>query len=327
MFLIDIQPNQKQPVEEFITRETGTKPELIPTVRARIFAINGREVDLEQRDMRQERGRLGREYVVTYRPRLEANETIVAGSFWDAQASPEPEVSIEEGMRGLSGLDVGSTITFDIVGRKITARVTSIRRVDWRNSRTGFMVLFRPGSLEAAPQMLIAPINGPEGNEQRARFQRALLDQYPNISVIDVAEVVSTISRILNNVTLAVTFLGGFVLLCGVLILVGSIAMTKFQRIYEAAVLKTLGAKRKVLLVILFVEYGMLGLVAGLVGALASVGLSYAITRFVFEIPWSFSVTISVAGIIMTVLLVMAVGVLSSLNVLTQKPLQILRAQ
>jgi putative ABC transport system permease protein len=327
MFLIDIQPDQKQGVENLIEQATGVRPELIPTVRARIFAINGREVDLEQREMRQERGRLGREYVVTYRPRLEANETIVAGNFWDTQSSSEPEVSIEEGMRGLAGLDVGSTITFDIVGRKIEARVTSIRRVDWRNSRTGFMVLFRPGALESAPQMLIAPINGPVGQQERARFQRALLDKYPNISVIDVAEVVSTVSRILNNVTLAVSFLGGFVLLCGVLILVGSIAMTKFQRVYEVAVLKTLGAKRKVMLVILFVEYGLLGLVAGLVGALSSVALSYAVTRFIFEIPWRFSPAISFAGIALTVLLVTAVGVISSLNVLTQKPLAILRAQ
>lgn len=269
---------------------------------------------------------LGREYVVTYRPRLEANETIVAGKFWDAQPSTEPEVSLEEGMRGLAGLDVGSTITFDIVGRKMTARVTSIRHVDWRNSRTGFLVLFRPGALENAPQMLVAPINGPVGEPLRSRFQRALLDQYPNISVIDVAEVVSTISRILNNVTLAVSFLGGFVLLCGVLILVGSIAMTKFQRIYEVAVLKTLGAKRKVLLLILFVEYGLLGLVAGLVGALASIALSYAVTRFVFEIPWKFSPALSCAGIALTVLLVTTVGVISSLNVLTRKPLAILRA-
>ncbi|HEX8922569.1 MAG TPA: FtsX-like permease family protein, partial [Pyrinomonadaceae bacterium] len=283
MFLIDIQPDQKQGVENLIEQATGVRPELIPTVRARIFAINGSEIDLEQREMRQERGRLGREYVVTYRDHLESNETVVGGQFWDAQPSAEPEVSIEEGMRGLSGLDTGSTITFDIVGRKLTARVTSIRRVDWRNSRTGFMVLFRPGALENAPQMLIGPINGPTGGLERARFQRALLDQYPNISVIDVAEVVGTISRILNNVTLSVSFLGGFVLLCGILILVGSISMTKFQRIYEVAVLKTLGAKRKVLIAILFVEYALLGLVAGVVGALAAVALSYAVTRFVFE--------------------------------------------
>jgi putative ABC transport system permease protein len=327
MFLIDIQPDQRQGVEKLIERATGTRPELIPTVRARIFAINGQEIDLEQRDVRQDRGRLGREYVVTYRPRLEANESIVAGKFWDAAPSSEPEVSIEEGMRGLSGLDVGSKITFDILGRKLTARVTSIRHVDWRNSRTGFMVLFRPGTLESAPQMLIAPINGPVNQAEKARFERDLLDQYPNISVIDVAEVVSTVNRILNNVTLAVSFLGGFVLLCGVLILVGSISMTKFQRVYEVAVLKTLGAKRKVLLVILFVEYGLLGLVAGVVGALASLALSYSIARFVFEIPWDFTPAVNLAGIAVTALLVMVVGVASSFNVLTRKPLAILRAQ
>ncbi len=327
MFLIDIQPDQRQGVEELITRATGERPELIPTVRARIYAINDRAVDLDEGEMRRDRGRLGREYVVTYRPRLEANETLVAGNFWDATPSSAPEVSIEEGMRGLVGLDVGGSITFDIAGRKLTARVTSVRHVDWRNSRTGFMVLFRPGSLESAPQMLVAPFNGPTAEPERSRFQRALLDQYPNISVIDVAEVVSTLGRIINNVTLAVSFLGGFVLLCGVLILVGSIAMTKFQRVYEVAVLKTLGAKRKVLLAMLFIEYGLLGLVAGLVGALASTALSYSVARFILEIPWTFSAVQTLTGITLTVVLVTIVGLSSSLNVLTRKPLAILRAQ
>jgi putative ABC transport system permease protein len=327
MFLIDIQPHQKQGVENLIEQATGARPELIPTVRARIFAINGREVDLEEPEIRRERGRLGREYVVTYRPTLEANESLVAGTFWDAQPSIEPEVSIEEGMRGLRGLDIGSTITFDIAGRKLTARVTSIRRVDWRNSRTGFMVLFRPGALENAPQMLVAPINAPEDEAARSRFQRALLDQYPNISVIDVAEVVRTVSGILSNITLAVSFLGAFVLLCGVLILVGSIAMTKFQRIYEVAVLKTLGAKKKVLLMMLFIEYGLLGLVAGLIGALASIALSYSVARFILEIPWTLLPVQAFAGIALTVALVTVVGLISSFGVLKRKPLATLRAQ
>jgi putative ABC transport system permease protein len=327
MFLIDIQPSQKQGVENLIEKMSGARPELIPTVRARIFAVNGREVDLEEPGLRQERGRLGREYVVTYRPTLEANESLVAGTFWDAQPSTEPEVSIEEGMRGVRGLDIGSSITFDIAGRKLTARVTSIRRVDWRNSRTGFMILFRPGALENAPQMLIAPINAPEDEAARSRFQRALLDQYPNISVIDVAEVVRTVSGILSNITLAVSFLGAFVLLSGVLILVGSIAMTKFQRIYEVAILKTLGAKRKVLLMMLFIEYGLLGLVAGLVGALASVALSYSVARFILEIPWTLFPVQAVTGVALTVALVTVVGLISSFGVLKRKPLATLRAQ
>jgi putative ABC transport system permease protein len=326
MFLIDVQKEQKEGVEELITRTTGERPTLVPTVRTRIAAINGRSIDINDRERRAERGMLGREYVVTYRPQLEANEEIVAGAFWDAAPSSEPEVSIEEGMRGLAGLDLGGTITFDITGRRLTARVTSIRRVDWRNSRTGFLVLFRPGTLENAPQMLIAPINGPATDAERGRFQRALLDRYPNISVIDVADIVRAVTRILNNVTLAVSFIGGFVLLSGVLILVGSIAMTKWQRVYEAAVLKTLGAKRRVLLSIILAEYGLLGFVAGTVGTLAAIALSYALSRFVFEIPWSFTPWLYLSGLAATVLLVAAVGALSSFDALTRKPLAVLRA-
>ena len=327
MFLIDIQKDQVEGVANLIQQTTGEHPTLIPTVRARIAAVNGRDIDLEQSEMRRDRGRLGREYVVTYRSVLESNETIIAGKFWDVSPAPEPEISVEEGMRGLAGIDVGGTITFDILGRKITARVTSIRRVDWRNSRTGFMVLFRPGTLENAPQTFVGPINGPMEEKERSRFQRALLDQYPNISVIDVADIVRSVKQILNNVTLAVSFIGGFVFLSGTLILIGSIAMTKFQRIYEAAVLRTLGAKQKVLLKILLAEYGLLGLVAGITGSLAAIGLSYAIARFVLDIPWSFTPTLNTIGIAATVILVTVVGAVSSFGVTTRKPLAILRAQ
>src|SRR6185436_5725526 len=242
---------------------------LIPTIRARIAKIDDRDVDLEQADLKRDRGRLGREYVVTYRPGLDQNERIVDGTIWDTTPSPEPEVSAEESMRGLMGLAVGSTITFDVQGRKIMARVTSFRHVDWRNSRTGFMLVFRPGTLDDAPQMLVAGIDGPAGEVERARFQRAVLDAFPNVSVIDVSDIVRSVMRIVNTVSLAVSFIGLFVFLSGALILVGSIAMTKFQRIYEAAVLKTLGAKRKMLMMILLVEYALLGLVSGIIGSAA----------------------------------------------------------
>jgi putative ABC transport system permease protein len=326
MFLIDVQTDQKAGVEELVAQATGERPTLVPTVRTRIAAINGQSIDVDDKTRRAQRGMLAREYVVTYRPQLEANETIVAGKFWDAAPASEPEISIEEGMLGLAGLELGGTITFDITGRRLTARVTSVRRVDWRNSRTGFLILFRPGALENAPQMLIAPINGPTGEAERGRFQRALLDKYPNVSVIDVADILRAVTRILNNVTLAVSFIGGFVLLSGVLILVGSIAMTKWQRIYEAAVLKTLGAKRRVLLAIMLAEYGLLGLTAGTVGTLAALALSYALSRYVFELRWSFTPGLYLAGLAATVVLVSIVGALSSLDALTRKPLAVLRA-
>lgn len=225
------------------------------------------------------------------------------------------------------GLKLGSTITWDILGRRITARVTSIRRVDWRNSRTGFYVVFRPGALENAPQMLIAALDGPSSDKDRSRFQRTLIDRYPNITVIDVVDILEGVRKLVNNMTVAVSFIGGFVFFSGALILVGSVAMTKFQRVYEAAVLKTLGAQRKVLLRILVLEYGLLGAVAGLTGALFGLALSWAISKFVFEIPWSYSPLLHLAGIAATTLLVVLVGALSSVGILNRKPLGTLRTQ
>ncbi len=325
LYLIDIQTDQRAGVEELIKQATNETPRLVPTVRTRLAQINGRDIDLEARQNRQERGMLGREYVVTYRPTLEGNEEIVAGKFWSPTPAGEPEVSIEEGLRGLAGLDLGGTITFDVLGRRLTARVTSVRRVDWRNSRTGFLILFRPGALEDAPQSLIAPVSGATDASVRARLQRAVADKYPNVSAIDVTEIVGTLTRILNNVTLAVAFLGGFVLLSGALILVGSVALSKWQRTYEAAVLKTLGARRQTLIYILLAEYGLLGAVAGLVGALAATGLSYAVARYVFEIDWRFSPTLNLLGVVATALVVASIGVLSSFDVLARKPLNVLR--
>jgi putative ABC transport system permease protein len=327
MFLIDIQTDQRQGVSDLVAETMGSPPILVPTVRTRIVAINGKDVDLNEAEMKRERGRLGREYVVTYRPNLETNESIVAGKFWDESPSAEPEVSIEESLRGLSGLDIGGEIGFDVQGRKLTARVTSVRHVDWRNSRTGFVILFRPGTLESAPQMLVGALNGPTGEVERSRFQRALVDRFPNVSVIDVADVARAIERIINNITLAVSFVASFVLLTGALVLIGSLAMTKFQRIYEVAVLKTLGAKRKVLLKILLAEYGLIGLVAGIIGSLAAVGLSYATSRWVFEIPWSFTPVVNLGGVGATIILVTVVGTLATVDVLSRKPLATLRAQ
>lgn len=326
MFLIDIQKDQKAGVEKLIEEATGERPELIPTVRARIAAINSREIDLGPGEMRGDRGRLGREYVLTYRPTLDENETIVAGKMWDPTPATEPEVSIAEDIQGLQGLDVGSTITLDIVGRKLTARVTSVRRVDWRRARTGFLILFRPNALDSAPTMYVGALNGPADDLSRSRLQRAVVESFPNVSIIDVAEVIQLVTRILGNVSLAVTFIGGFVFFSGTLILIGSVAMTKYQRAYEAALLKTLGATRKIVLTIVVAEYGLLGLIAGLIGSAAALALSYSLARYLFEIPWSFMPSVIFVGIAGTVTLVVVVGVLSSLQALSRKPLGVLRA-
>ncbi|MBS1788133.1 MAG: FtsX-like permease family protein [Acidobacteria bacterium] len=329
MYLIDIQRDQRPAVEEAVAKFTGNKPEIIPTVRARIAAINGSAVNLDRprsnENRRENRGMLGREYVLTYRAKLEDNEKIIAGNIWDPTPSSEPEISIEELMHDELGLNVGDTLTFDVLGRKITARVTSIRRVDWRNARTGFLVVFRPGTLDDAPTMYISAIKGPTDNTARAQLQRELVDKAPNISVVDIRDIIEIARAIVRKVSLAVSFVGGFVFLSGLLILIGSIAMTKFHRLYESAILKTLGAKKKLIVWTLLVEYGVLGLLAGLIGSVAAIGLTWAIAEKALKITWRFIPSVNVIGVATTLVLVVLVGVLSSWDVMIKKPLGILR--
>ncbi len=327
MYLINIQKDQQAEVAALIKKATGAEAKLIPVVRARIVKVNNEDVKLERRRNPAGRGLLSREYTITYRPNLEENETIIRGKIWEPAPGSEPEISIEEALHNDLKLDLGDQLTFDIAGRHVTAKITSVRRVDWRNSRTGFLILFRPGSLEQAPQTLISAIKGPPPGQARAAFQRDLVDRSPNLSIIDVFDIVEVGRRILNDISLAVTFVGAFVFLAGVLILIGSIAMTKFHRLYEAAILKTLGAKKKLIIYTVLVEYGALGLLAGLIGSAAAVALTWTVCKYGLEIAWHFVPAINFIGVAVTVLLVTVVGVASSWDVMIKKPLGILRAE
>ncbi|MBX7054469.1 MAG: ABC transporter permease [Pyrinomonadaceae bacterium] len=327
LFFVDIQKSQVEELRQLLAERTGEQPEIIPTVRARVAYVNGQPFDYTNREVRQQQGQIGREFAVTYREKLDENESVVSGQWWTASAADVPEVSIEEDMAARLQVTAGDSVTFDISGRKITARVANIRKLDLRNTRTAFIFVFRPGVLEKAPQSFAATVLRHLGATDRQRLQRDTLERFPNIQIFDVADIIATVQRLIANFVLAVSFVGSFVMLSGILILIGSIALTKSQRVYENAILKTLGAKRRVLAAILFVEYGLLGLLAGLIGAGFATALSYAVSRFVMNIKWEFDPVGMLLGIAVTAFLVMAVGVAASFDVLFRKPLGTLRSQ
>jgi putative ABC transport system permease protein len=329
MYMIEIQPDQRGGVQEITEKYIGSKPELIPTVSARLAGISNSQADIDNVKPNENRGMMGREYILTYRNRIEEFEKVIAGEFWDAPLprGAEPEVSIEELLHNELGLNVGDTMTFNVQGKHITARVANIRQVDWRNARTGFLVVFRPGTLDRAPTKYVAAINGPADSGVRARLQRDLIDKYPNVSVVDVRDIIEIARGIVQNVSLAVSFVGGFVFLSGLLILIGSIAMTKFHRLYESAILKTLGAKKKLIIATLLVEYGVLGLLAGALGSSAAIALTWAVSEHALKIDWRFIPSVNLIGVAVAAALVVAVGVMSSWDVMVKKPLGILRAE
>jgi putative ABC transport system permease protein len=181
--------------------------------------------------------------------------------------------------------------------------------------------------LERAPQTYIAPLKGPDAAGARVKFQHDLVAKFPNVSVIDFHEILATVRDVMSKVTLAITVVGGLVLFSGALILIGAVAMTKFQRVYEAAVFKTLGANTGTIARMLLIEYGVLGLLAGSVGSAGAIALTWGVSRYALDIPWRVFPADHLAGVTFTAALVAAIGVLSSLDVLKNKPLATLRAE
>lgn len=325
LFFIDIQKSQIKNFEKLIKKSTGEEAETIPTVRARISHINGKAIDYENKEVRQEQGQIGREFAVTYRQNLDENETVIRGNWWSDNARV-PQVSIEEDMAKTLKVLPGDSITFDISGRKITAQIANIRKLDLKNARTAFIFVFRPGVLENAPQSFVANVLKKIPANDRQRLQRDVVDIFPNVQIYDVAEIVKVFQNLVENFVLAISFVGGFVILSGILILIGSVALTKSQRIYENAILKTLGAKRITLTTILFSEYGILGFMAGIIGAFFGTALSYAVSKYVLDIEWEFAPGLLFWGIGVTTFLVMIVGAMASFGVLFKKPLSTLRS-
>jgi putative ABC transport system permease protein len=331
MFLLDVQDDQREAVSVLLDARNGDAPPpmLIPVLQARIVGVDGARTTLDSYEAVRERGRSGRDFTVTYRATLEDNERLLAGAWWpDAPLDGGPEVSVEEQARERLDLELGDLLHFDVLGQVVSARVTSVRSVDYRDFRAGgFVFVFRPGSFGDLPHGYVGTLQGPEAVEARAAAQAELVGRFPNVAVIDAREVLDTIRALVANVTLAVSVVGGLVLSSGILILVGAVSMTKFRRVYEAAILKTLGASSRLIASMLVLEYGVLGAIAGTVGAIGAVALSWGVARFALDMPWAPTPLVTLVGVGATAVLVAAVGVLASLDVLRHKPLATLRSE
>jgi len=340
LFLVDIQQDQVAGMRAFLAERlpAGSESTLIPVLRAR---VTGRGVRLEDVEDLQGRGMLSREYTMTYRGGLAVNETLIRGRFPKRTVGSDPftttggrpqdlpEVSIEESIVERFGIGVGDVMRFDILGRPIHARVSGIRRVEWRDGRTGgFMFVFGAGTFDSAPHWYIAPVRANVADPvQRARLTHDLVVKFPNVSVIDLREVLETIRKVFGVVTVAIDVVGSLVILTGGLILIGAVAVTKFQRVYEAAIFKTLGASSRSIAAMLMVEYGLLGTLAGAVGSFGALALGWGVSRFALDIPWRPVLYENLAGTVATSLLIMIIGVAASADVLRRKPLAALRAE
>jgi len=333
MFLIDIQKDQPDDVAASLRSLGGRDVRIVPVVGARLVGLKwNSEEAARARYAGLVRSRLGNGFRLTYRPDLNRDETIVKGTYWNGEPSTDPEVSVEEPLADWLMLRIGDTLSFDVSGRKIDARVTSVRRIDRRvrmlSSRIPFEVIFRPGVLENASHAFIAALKGPPPGDARAALQNALLDRFPNVTVADILDDLEEARTRVRDVSVGISILGAFVLGCGILTLIGSVAMTKYARLYQTAILKTLGARKRVVLQSTMIEYGVLGLLAGTIGAAAATAVTWALSTYGNPpMPWWPRPGMVLAGVVGTTVLVTTAGVLSTWDVIVRKPLLIMREE
>ncbi len=341
-FLIDIQPGQWAGVHEILRKQGASRVDSVPVIMARVSAIDGQTVEQlaakaearrekEKQDGEDSEGdgqgarrwALTREQRLTYMKELPADNLLVAGKLWSDPT--RAEVSVEKDFADDLGLKLGSTIRFDIQGIPLELTVTSLRTVNWQTFGINFFLVVEPGVLEKAPQNRLAATRLPRGSEQG--IQDALAAAYPNVTLIRVREVLEKIAGVLERIGVGIRFLGGFTVLAGIAILGGAVSAGSARRGREVALLKTLGMTRSGVAGAFAVEYALIGLVAGLIGAAGATVLAYMVVTRGFELPWeiqAWPVAVALGG---AVVLAVGAGLAASARALERRPIEVLRAE
>jgi len=328
MVLFDVQDDQRSELYEII--ESMDLPVLqdVPIVTMRLEALNGISITEIMNDTERDMPgwALRREYRSTYRDHLVSTEKIVAGE-WIGEIERDEEpypVSVEQGIAEDLELAVGDTILFDVQGIPIETVVASIREVEWQRVQPNFFVVFPKGVLEAAPKFHVF-VTRTETDAESAELQHTVVQRFPNISVIDLSLILETLDSILSRIGFVIRFMAFFTVATGLFVLGAAVVTSRYQRMREAILLRTLGASRSQVERIMIVEYLLLGSLAGFSGALLALGASWALATFLFDVPFVPSLAAVGIAILATAAVTVVVGVLSSRGILDQPPLEVLR--
>ena len=223
------------------------------------------------------------------------------------------------------GVDVGGHLTFDVQGVPVEAEVASLRKVDWQSLGTNFFVVFSPGALDGAPVTFVATARTTAAAE--GAVQSAVAAAFPNVTAIPVRDVLERVGAVLGVIAVAIRVMALFTVATGVVVMAGALTATRYQRLYESVVLRTLGATRGVVARAFAVEYACLGAAAGVGGTALACLLAWIVLRFVLDTPWHLEPWALLAGVVASVGLAIAVGFLATWRLLGEKPLPVLRRE
>jgi putative ABC transport system permease protein len=321
-FFIDIQPDQLAGFAELVRATPGARFDQVPMMRGRITRLNGVPVEdaavapEAQWALRSDRG-------LTYAASLPQGSRLAAGAWWPWDYQGPPLVSFDEALARGMGLKVGDTLTVNLLGREITATIANLRSIDWERLGINFAMVFAPGTLEQAPQTHLAAVYLPPAEEEA--LARAVTERFPNISAIHVGEALAAVNRIIGMIGSAVRLTALVTVAAGALVLGGAVAAGHRRRVYDAVVLKVLGATRGVITRAFLIENGITGALAAVVaGALGTIAAYFLVTRLM-KIDWIFLPVPLLSTVALAALLTAALGFAGTWRALGAKPASYLR--
>ncbi len=330
--LFEVQTDQKEEVVGLLKEHGLPIMQEASIVNMRLGKVKGVEVGelLNRKDNDRPDWVLRREYRSTWRSEISDSETLVAGAWaptfdGDLEKDAVP-VSVEEEIASDLGVTLGDELVFDVQGIPIRTKVSSLRRVDWRRIQPNFFVVFPTGVLEDAPSMHIIATRV-AGAAQSATMQQAVVSRFPNVSVADITLIIETLDNILSRVSFAIRFMAMFIVGTGLMVLWASVLSTRFQRVRENVMLRTLGASSAQIRTMLFAEYAMLGLLSAAVGCGLSVLGSWALARFAFEMEYALDTTSLLTAATRIWSLVIIAGLAANRGVCSAPPLESLRQE
>ena len=325
-FFVDVQPDQADAFRQTIASIAGASPPaLVPIVRARLAAINGEPIVREHWAGRDDAWRITREYVLTFADEPPPGTVVTRGRWWAPADRGGAWISVEAEAARALGVDLGGTLTFDVQGVPVTAEVLSLRKVDWQTLGANFFVVFSPGPLDGAPVAYLGTARVPPGAD--GAVQERVAAAFPNVTAIPVRDVLERITGVLDRIALAIRLVALFVLGAGLSVMAEALAQSRAQRLYESVLLRTLGATRGRVARAFAVEYGCLGLVAGLGGAVTGAVIAWVVLRFVLDVPPVFEAAPVAVALLASVVLAVGVGFLGTFRLLGRKPLTVLRGE
>jgi len=324
---LDVQPGQREAVANNITQKDLTVIDNISLITMRMHSIKGKLANDIRKDSSSKINEwvLNHEFRTTYRDSLITSEELVEGTWVPELTSGEPiMISISEDLAQNAKVGIGDQIIFNVQGVLMETMVGSIRKVDWARMQMNFSIVFPRGVLEDAPQFHVLTTYVPNDSSS-ALLQRDLVKKFPNVSVLDLRQMSTIIENILDKISWVINFMAFFSILTGIIVLIGSVRTSKYQRIKESVLLRTLGAKSKQILRIIALEYLYLGILGSLIGILLSLISSQLLGALLFKEPFVPSMIPFLVFLPGITALVLLIGLSNIRSVLKSPPLEVLR--